>query len=88
MLNEGKTLQEVALERKLSLDTVLGHIEKLREYKEDVTLDHTLPKKKEFDKIAKTFEKLDTRKLTPVYDALGGKVTYQDIRLVRAYLNL
>ncbi len=88
MLDEGKTLQEVADERKLSFDTVLGHIEKLREYKEDVTLDHVLPKQKDFDKIAKTFEKLDTRKLTPVYDALGGKISYQDIRLVRAYLNL
>ncbi len=88
MLDEGKTLQEVADERKLSIDTVLGHIEKLREYKEDVTLDHILPKQKDFDKIAKTFEKLDTRKLTPVYDALGGKISYQDIRLVRAYLNL
>lgn len=88
MLDEGKTLQEVAEDRKLSLDTVLGHIEKLREYKEDVKLDHTLPKQKDFDKIAKTFEKLDTRKLTPVYDSLGGKVSYQDIRLVRVYLNL
>jgi hypothetical protein len=88
MLDAGKTVQEVAVERKISVDTILGHIEKLREYKEDVKLEHTLPKQKEFDKIAKTFEKLDTRKLTPVYDALGGKVSYQDIRLVRVYLNL
>jgi ATP-dependent exoDNAse (exonuclease V) alpha subunit len=88
MLDEGKTVKEVAEARGLSLDTILGHIEKLIEYKEVVTLDHTLPKKKEFEKIAKTFEKLDTRKLTPVYDALGGKVSYQEIRLVRAYLHL
>ena len=88
MLDAGKTLKEIADERKLTVDTVLGHIEKLLEYGEDVKLEHTIPKQKEFDKIAKTFEKLDTRKLTPVYDALGGKVSYQDIRLVRAYLNL
>jgi hypothetical protein len=88
LLNEGKTVKEIAEFRSLSIDTILGHIEKLREYKEDITLDHTLPKQKEFDKIAKTFEKLDTRKLTPVYDALGGKTSYQDIRLVRVYLNL
>lgn len=88
MLDDGMNLKEVASERKLSIDTILGHIEKLLEHKEDVKLDHSIPKEKDFDKIAKTFEKLDTRKLTPVYDALGGKVAYQDIRLVRAYLHL
>lgn len=88
MLDEGKTIQEVAQERKLSVDTIVGHIEKLLEYKEDVKLEHTIPTGKEFDKIVKMFEKLETRKLTPVYDGLKGKVSYQDIRLVRAYLRL
>lgn len=88
LLDEGKTVTAIATERGLSIDTVLGHIEKLLEYKEEIKLDHTLPKEKDFEKIAKSFEKLDTRKLTPVYDALGGKQSYQDIRLVRAYLNL
>jgi ATP-dependent exoDNAse (exonuclease V) alpha subunit len=88
LLEEGKTLKEIAEERKLSVDTILGHIEKLHEYKEAIKLEHTLPKKKDFDRIVKTFEKLDTRKLTPVYESLGGKIPYQDIRLVRVYLNL
>lgn len=88
LLQEGKTIQEIADERRLSFDTILGHIEKLLEHKEDVVLDHAIPKEKVFNTIAKTFEKLDTRKLTPVYDALGGKMSYHDIRLVRAYLRL
>lgn len=88
MLDEGKTIKEIADARNFSQDTILGHIEKLREHKEDVSLDHVLPKEKDLEKITKTFEKLDTRKLTPVYDALGGKTSYHDIRLVRAYLNI
>ena len=88
MLDEGKTIKDIADVRNFSVDTILGHIEKLREYKEEVKLDHTLPKKKDVDTITKTFKKLDTRKLTPVYDALGGKISYHDIRIVRAYLNL
>lgn len=88
MLDEGKKVVEIANERMLSLDTIIGHIEKLLEYKEEVKLDHTLPKEKELTKITMAFEKLDTRKLTPVYDHLGGKVSYQDIRLVRAFLHL
>ena len=88
MLDEGKTIKEIAEARGLSVDTILGHIEKLIEYKEDVTLDHVIPQAKDLTKITKIFEKLDTRKLTPVYDALGGKVSYHEIRLVRAYLHL
>ncbi len=88
LLDESKTLEEVAKERSLSVDTILGHIEKLLQFKEEVKLEHAIPKGKKFDSIARAFEKLDTRKLTPVYDELGGKVSYQDIRLVRAYLHL
>lgn len=88
LLDEKKTVEVIAEERNLSVDTIIGHIEKLLEYKEDIDLTHTLPKAKEYNKIAKTFESLDTRKLTPVYDALGGKVSYQDIRIVRAHLHL
>jgi ATP-dependent exoDNAse (exonuclease V) alpha subunit len=88
LLDEGKTVDDVAKARHITTDTVIGHIEKLIEYKEDVKLEHTIPVGKEFDKIAKAFEKLDTRKLTPVYDELKGKIPYQDIRLVRAFLRL
>jgi ATP-dependent exoDNAse (exonuclease V) alpha subunit len=88
MLDEGKTVNDIAKNRDISVDTVIGHIEKLLEYKEDVKLEHTLPQEKDLTKITKMFEKLETRKLTPVYDAFAGKVSYQDIRLVRAYLNL
>lgn len=88
MLDKKYSLEKIAAERNLSLDTVIGHIEKLIEYKEEASLEHLLPAKKELEKIIKTFEKLDTRKLTPVYDALGGKVSYQTIRVVRAHLGI
>jgi ATP-dependent exoDNAse (exonuclease V) alpha subunit len=88
MLDEGKTLTDIATQRSLSVDTILGHIEKLREYKESLTLTHTLPDKKVLKKITDAFKKLDTRKLTPVYDELSGKISYHDIRLVRAHLGI
>ncbi len=88
MLKEGLSLVEIAEQRSLSVDTIIGHIEKLIELKEEVELKHTLPPKKITDAIKKTFKELDTRKLTPVYEHLKGKYSYQDIRLVRAYLNL
>jgi hypothetical protein len=88
MLKEGLSLVEIAEVRSLSVDTIIGHIEKLLELKEEVELKHTLPPKKTTDAIKKAFKDLDTRKLTPVYEHLKGKSSYQDIRLVRAFLNL
>lgn len=84
MLLSGLTVIDIAEQRELSVDTVIGHIEKLLELKEKVTLDHTLPSKKDIEKIKKAFKELETRKLTPVYEHLKGKSSYQDIRLVRA----
>ena len=86
MLKAGLGLQEIAKERNLSVDTIIGHIEKLTELKEEVVLDHVLPPKKDVTAIKKAFKELDTRKLTPVFDHLRGKFTFHQIRLVRTAL--
>lgn len=84
MLKEGLGIEEIAEKRSLSKDTIIGHIEKLVELKEEVELKHVLPTKKDKDKIVKAFKELETRKLTPVFEHLKGKYTYHEIRLVRA----
>lgn len=84
MLKEGMTVEDVAKARGFSVDTIIGHIEKLQELKEEVDVSHSLPAKKTVAVIIKAFKELDTRKLTPVFEHLKGKYPYQDIRLVRA----
>ncbi len=86
MLKEKKSLQEIAKERNVSIDTVIGHIEKLVGLREKVELKHVLPKKKDLDSIKKAFKDLKTTKLTPVFEILQGKYSYHEIRLVRASL--
>jgi ATP-dependent exoDNAse (exonuclease V) alpha subunit len=86
MLKEKISIQDIAERRNLSVDTIIGHIEKLLELKEKVELAHTLPAKKDVTVIKKAFKELDTHKLTPVFEHLKGKYTYQDIRIVRASL--
>ncbi len=86
MLAEGKTIKEIAEERNLSVDTIIGHIEKLKELKESFEIGHTLPKKKDVDAIKKAFKELKTTKLTPVFEYCKGKYDYKDIRIVRASL--
>jgi ATP-dependent exoDNAse (exonuclease V) alpha subunit len=84
MLKEGLSIETIAEKRELSVDTIIGHIEKLRELHEEVDLSHVLPITKDINKILSAFEQLDTRKLTPVFEHLKGKYTYHQIRLVRA----
>lgn len=86
MLKEGLTLKAIADARGLSVDTIIGHIEKLVEIGEVPPIDHVLPAKKDVQAITKAFTKLDTRKLSPVFDELKGKYTFHEIRLVRATL--
>lgn len=86
MLKEKMTVIEIAEARNLSVDTIIGHIEKLVELKEDVELTHTLPAKKDVTAIKKAFKELDTTKLTPIYEHFKHAYSYQDIRLVRASL--
>lgn len=84
MLKEGLSIEAIAEKRNLSKDTIIGHIEKLVEIKEEVVLEHVLPSKKDREKIVKTFKELETKKLTPVFEHLKGKYTYHEVRLVRA----
>ncbi|MBP6949015.1 MAG: AAA family ATPase [Candidatus Pacebacteria bacterium] len=86
MLLEKITIEEIAERRNLSVDTIIGHIEKLLELKEKVELAHTLPPKKDVTVIKKAFKELKTQKLTPVFEQLKGKYTYPQIRIVRASL--
>lgn len=86
MLKEGLTIKEIADARGLSPDTIIGHIEKLKELGEDVFIDHVLPPKKDVTVIKKAFKELETTKLSPVFDQLKGKYTFHQLRLVRAVL--
>jgi hypothetical protein len=91
MIKEKISLEDIAEKRTLSIDTIIGHLEKLAEGKETVDIKYLLPKKKDLDIILKAFEKVYKKlggyKLTPTFDALGGDYDYQTLRLVRVSLN-
>lgn len=87
---EGKTIAEISAARALVPTTIFGHIETLVERgdipKEDI--EKILPKKikKDLSKIHTTFRSLDTTSLTPVFEALKGVYSYEDLRLARMLL--
>ncbi len=91
-LKDKKSLDSIASERKLTVGTILSHIEKLLEEKaikkEDFV--YLKPSTKEFkemyNEISEKIEEKEDKKLTPIFQSLNGKYTYEDIRFIKIFL--
>lgn len=89
----GKDLEEIIKERGLKKSTVFDHLEKIKE--NDKTIDFKVFKKSlapaKFKEIEQAFKKLatenPTRLLSPIRESLGHKYSYDDLRLVRLFLD-
>jgi hypothetical protein len=91
LLLEGKSLSEIAKARKMVAVTILDHIEKLIILKKinydniahlvDAKLQKALPT------ITVAFSACDTTLLSPVYNHLDGKYTFDMLRLARAVIS-
>ncbi len=86
---EKKTpLAGIALERGLTIGTVIGHMEKLKgEKKLSVSEIEYLKKDiKDFDAILAEFRKSDDGKLTPLFEKFGGAYSFDTLKLVRLFV--
>lgn len=87
-------LKDIAEHRKMTQETILTHIEKLIELKaitlNDVAYLAKSLSTKKFEDIAKSLRYFhsenDEWRLAPVKTALGAKVSYRDIQLVRLFV--
>ena len=86
LLEQGRSITEVAAERGLSLRTVVSHIEKLVTDGEDVDLGPLLPASDRLGTIQHALDRSGTTALAPVKAMLGKDYTYEEIRLVRAFI--
>lgn len=85
-IDSKKSIKEIAELRGLTQETIISHIEKLIEIGEKIDIKYLLPKSADKKKIIEAFAKMEDMKLTPVHEALKGKYSFQEIRLVRASL--
>ena len=87
LLAQEFSIEQAADERDLSANTIVAHIEALVQNGISVDLRPHLPPEERIERIKAAFELggLDTS-LTPVKKALGDDCTYNEIRLVRAFL--
>ena len=89
LLLAGKTVKQIAKERKMVESTIWGHLEKLAEEKE-ITEADLKPEKdlvkdwsKTYAELTKHMDEVGVEKLKPIYEAAGEKHSYETVRLAR-----
>jgi ATP-dependent DNA helicase PIF1 len=86
----GWTLDKIAKKRELTVGTILTHLEKAKAEglvkPEAVKEMLEKPLLQSLPEIAAAFRKLDTEKLSPVFEFFGGEYSYYELRLARLAL--
>lgn len=86
LLHKKKTIQQIVEERKMTLGTILSHIEKLKEKHPSLSLTHLKLDKEYMDEIFQAFKDSDGVSLTPVKKLLGDAYTFEELRIARLFL--
>ena len=86
LIEQGYSIRQAARERDLSVNTIVGHVEMLVQRGELLDLSPLLPGNNRLECIQDAFEKVGYTSLAPVKELLGDEFSYEEIRLVRAYL--
>jgi ATP-dependent exoDNAse (exonuclease V) alpha subunit len=89
-LKQKASLKEIADARGLSVGTIAGHLIKIRKDHPNEDLNYYKPKKAVMDKVEKAYNKQPKGtdvSLNAIYGDLGGKVSYDDIKLAIAFIN-
>ncbi len=81
------SIQEIAASRGLAEDTILQHLEKMVADGKRINLEYLEISEKRFEQIKTTFEQIGRDyRLKPVREALGQEFSYQELRLVRLFI--
>jgi len=80
------SLKKIAQEQGFVLGTIIGHVERLLQASEDLDIDYLKPKLEDFEIIKDAFSACGSEKLSPVFEYLQGKYSYDDIKVARLFL--
>ena len=86
LLEQGRSIRQAAHERGLSANTIVAHIEALVRSGELIDLRPHLPAEDRVGDIESAFEEVGYARLAPVKALLGDDFSYEEIRLVRAFV--
>ena len=99
LIEKSDTLIKLAQNRGLSKGTVVQHLARIKEEDPDIDINKYKPSREAFEKVGDAVLKLQTKKfkadftengklkLKSVFDALGGDVGYDDIKVCMLFLD-
>lgn len=87
LLLQQKSIREIADERDLKPDTILSHLQTLKKEGSLPDISYMKPKTEVLVEIQNAREEVGGGKLTPVFKALNGKYTYNDLRFAALFLD-
>ena len=86
LLSQGLSVAQIAVQRGLSEGTVIGHIERMAEEGTAMDLEHAMPGVEGLGQIEEAFDACGSAFLRPVWEFLGDRFSYAELRLARVYL--
>ena len=98
LIEKSDTLVKLAMNRGLGKSTIVQHLARIKEETPDIDLDKYKPKDGIFERVDNVVLKLKTKnikenfsddgtlRLKPVFEALGGEVSYDDLRVCMLFL--
>ncbi|MCK5026951.1 MAG: helix-turn-helix domain-containing protein, partial [Candidatus Pacebacteria bacterium] len=88
LVDKKYTVEAIALERQMTVSTILSHLEKIKKDGWDVDMSYLKPAKTCIKEIEAAFKKTKDIKLSPVKKIVGNKYSFNELRLARIFLDL
>ena len=89
-LREGLSLEEIAERRGLTTSAIVDHIGKIKETETDIDYSKFRPSELIMDKVRLAYSEIEFEEnkiLKPIYDFLGGEVSYEDIKKALLFID-
>ena len=98
LIAKSETLVKLAINRGLGKSTIVQHLARIKEETPEIDLDKYKPKDEIFERVENAVLKLKTKnikenffddgtlRLKPVFEALDGEVSYEDLRVCMLFL--
>ena len=86
LIDQKKSLADIAKEREFTLGTIITHIEKLLLKGVKLDISYLQPKPEDFARIKQAFEESKGFALSPVKYLLDNKYTFEELQLARLFL--
>ncbi len=87
LLLSGLSISEISQRRQLTDATIMSHLERLIASGETLPLERELPPQERLTRIEQAFADAKSWNLTPARELLGDDFSYEELRLVRAWLD-